>query len=216
MTLRTALHLIVRQSIHDNGQSLSPKRLTPLVIDPLPHAHRMGLIAVAVTSLLSVITTVGLFAFITYRLIYWRKYHSNYIGYNQYVILIYNLLIADFQEALGFFLSIQWAIQNSLTPASPVCPLQGWLLQIGDPASGIFVMAIGIHTFLIVVMGKKMSHRVFVSFVVGLWVFCLLLVLVPTSMYGKHTFAPSGAWVRTLLVPVICAILTTCDTVLDR
>ncbi|EEP79684.1 conserved hypothetical protein [Uncinocarpus reesii 1704] len=194
MPLRAALQLMVQQRSIDHGGIVTARRMTPMVIDPLPTPHRNGLIAIGVTSLLSAITTVGLFVFITYRLIFWRKYHSAYIGFNQYIILIYNLLIADFQEALGFLLSVQWAAQNSITHDSFVCPVQGWLLQIGDPASGIFVLAIAIHTFLIVVMGRKMSHRVFVWFVVGLWIFCLALVLVPTALYGRKTFAPSGAW----------------------
>ncbi|WEW56776.1 hypothetical protein PRK78_002229 [Emydomyces testavorans] len=194
MVLRGVLEFLVRQRSIDDGHAIAPRRFTPLTIDPLPPAHRRGLIAIGITSLLSVITTVGLFLFITYRLIFWRKYHSAYIGYNQYIILIYNLLIADFQEALGFLLSLEWVARNSLSNESRMCPIQGWLLQIGDPSSGIFVMAIAIHTFVIVVLGRKMSHRVFVSFVVGLWAFCLLLVVIPTAMHGRKTFSPSGAW----------------------
>ncbi|EER27098.1 hypothetical protein CPC735_024340 [Coccidioides posadasii C735 delta SOWgp] len=194
MILRTALHFILEQRRIDDGHAIIQRRMTPKVIDPLPVSHRRGLIAVGVTSLLSAISTVGLFLFITYRLVFWRKQHPNYIGFNQYIILIYNLLIADFQEALGFLLSIEWIARNHISVESPTCPAQGWLLQIGDPASGIFVTAIAVHTFLLVVMGRKMSHRTFIFFVVGLWAFCLLLVLTPTAMYGRKTFAPSGAW----------------------
>ncbi|KAI1967123.1 hypothetical protein LOZ58_000619 [Ophidiomyces ophidiicola] len=194
MILRAALQFIVEQRSAEDVPSIGPRRITPLVIDPLPSAHRNGLIAVAVASLISALTTAGLFIFITHRLIFWRKYHSSYIGYNQYIILIYNLLIADLQVALGFLLSLQWAVQNSISFKDATCPVQGWLLQIGDPASGIFVLAIALHTFSIVVLGKKMSHPVFICFVALLWVFCLLLVLIPISMYGKNTFAPSGAW----------------------
>ena len=65
-----------------------------LDIDPLPTAQQRGLIAVAVMALLSFIATGTLLAFITYRLIFWKSSYSRYIGYNQYIILIYTLRIA--------------------------------------------------------------------------------------------------------------------------
>ncbi|KMU91569.1 hypothetical protein CIHG_09379 [Coccidioides immitis H538.4] len=207
MILRTALHFILEQRRIDDGHAIIQRRMTPKIIDPLPVSHRRGLIAVGVTSLLSAISTVGLFLFITYRLVFWRKQHPNYIGFNQYIILIYNLLIADFQEALGFLLSIEWIARNHISVDSPTCPAQGWLLQIGDPASGIFVTAIAVHTFLLVVMGRKMSHRTFIFFVVGLWGFCLLLVLTPTAMHGRKTFAPSGAWLSVVYFCVAGALI---------
>ncbi|KAK2746845.1 hypothetical protein FQN57_002887 [Myotisia sp. PD_48] len=177
-----------------SGPLLAPRRITPLAISPLPPAHRNGLIAVGVASLLSAITTVGLFIFITYRLIFWRKYHTTYIGYNQYIILIYNLLLADLQVALGFLLSLHWVAVDSIHSTSRVCPVQGWLLQIGDPSSGLFVLAIAVHTFATVLLGRKPSHRVLVWSVIGLWGFCLTLVMVPTIRHGEHTYVPSGAW----------------------
>ncbi|PGH03606.1 hypothetical protein AJ79_07335 [Helicocarpus griseus UAMH5409] len=181
-------------SNHLDARSLAPRRVTPLTIDPLPKEHRRGLIAVGITSLLSTIATAGLFIFITYRLIFWRRYYKSYIGYNQYIILIYNLLLADFQQAVGFLMALHWAVKDSITNQSPICFLQGWLLQIGDPSSGLFVLAIAVHTFAIVLMGRKLSHRQFVACVCGVWAFATVLVLIPTLRHGKHAYVPSGAW----------------------
>lgn len=190
------MNLVRRLALALAQHGSAPDDFTPPIISPLPQAHRNGLIAVSIAGLLSTITTVALFSFITYHLVYWRKFHSTYIGYNQYIILIYNLLIADFQEAVGFLLSFHWVVRNDLTFESPVCFAQGWLLQIGDPASGLWVLAIAVHTFATVLLGRKLSHRVFVWSVVGLWTFCLLLVLVPVGMSGSRAFGPTGAWVR--------------------
>ncbi|OAX78960.1 hypothetical protein ACJ72_06727 [Emergomyces africanus] len=180
-------------SYHE-ARSLAPRRVTPFTIDPLPAEHRRGLIAVGVTSLLSTIATGVLFCFFTYRLIYWRKYYSTYIGYNQYIILIYNLLLADFQQAVGFLLALHWAITNRISVDSRVCFAQGWLLQIGDPSSGLFVFAIAVHTFGMVLMGRKLSHRWFIVCVCGVWAFAVLLTLIPTLRHGNRAYVPSGAW----------------------
>ncbi|PGG98108.1 hypothetical protein AJ80_09580 [Polytolypa hystricis UAMH7299] len=194
--LWTSMGLAAR-SENDNYNalhSLSPRRETILAIDPLPRGHRQGLIAVGVTAVLSCITTAIAFIFITHRLIFWRKYFTSYIGYNQYVILIYNLLIADFQQALGFALALEWVRHDSITSASPMCFMQGWLLQLGDPSSGLFVLSIAVHTFATVMMGRKLSNRAFVLCVIGVWAFSVVLVLIPTIRHGRSTYVPSGAW----------------------
>jgi hypothetical protein len=39
-----------------------------------------------------------------------------------------------------------------------------------------------------------MSHKVFISFVVGVWGFIAIIVIIPLAMYGADVFVPSGAW----------------------
>ncbi|OGE52644.1 hypothetical protein PENARI_c009G01923 [Penicillium arizonense] len=165
-----------------------------LDIDPLPLIQREGLIAISIMAFLSLIATATLLAFITFRLIFWRSSYKRYIGYNQYIILIYNLILADFQQALAFILNLRWILTDKIESGTPACFLQGFWLQVGDPGSGLFVLAIAFHTFLLVVWGKKMSHKVFVSFVVGIWIFIALIVIIPLGMYGADVFVPSGAW----------------------
>ncbi|KAK2755584.1 hypothetical protein FQN54_006524 [Arachnomyces sp. PD_36] len=182
----------------DSGQSLSIRE-TPgdeqlLYIDPLPEDHRRGLIAIVVLAFLSVIATASLLGFLTFRLIFWRRYYKRYMGYNQYIILIYNLLLADFQQAIGFFLSIVWVAKDSIHAPSATCFIQGWTLQIGDPASGMFVLTIAVHTFFMVFMGKRISHRMFVGCLVASWAFMALLVIIPTAKHGVTTYVPAGAW----------------------
>ena len=174
---------------------LVPRGTTPRIIDPLPDEHRRGLIGVGVASLISTVTTSVLFLFFTWRLIFWRRYYDTYLGYNQYIILIYNLLLADLQEALGWLMSLHWVNKNSISYHTRVCFAQGWLLQIGDPASGLFVLAIAVHTFVTVFWGRKIRHRTFVACLIGLWIFCLGIVIVPLALWGSQTFAPTGPWV---------------------
>ncbi|KAL3475215.1 G protein-coupled glucose receptor regulating Gpa2-domain-containing protein [Aspergillus californicus] len=163
-------------------------------IDPLPHDHRRGLIAVFVMAILSTIACLLLIGFITFRLIFWRAHHHRYIGYNQYIILIYNLVIADIQQSLAFLICAKWVKENKVEADTAACFLQGFWLQIGDPASGIFVLAIAFHTFYLVALGRKLSYKVFVSIVIGLWVFVAILVIIPIASHGSQVFVPSGAW----------------------
>ncbi|KAL4874637.1 G protein-coupled glucose receptor regulating Gpa2-domain-containing protein [Aspergillus karnatakaensis] len=163
-------------------------------IDPLPEDHRRGLIAVFVMAILSTVATLVLIGFITYRLVFWRSNYQRYIGYNQYIILIYNLVIADIQQSLAFLICAKWYAENKIEASSAACFLQGFWLQIGDPASGIFVLAIAFHTFYLVAMGRKLSYKAFVSIVIGLWVFVAILVIIPLASHGADVFVPAGAW----------------------
>jgi len=164
-------------------------------IDPLPYKHHQGLIAVSVMAILSFIATLVLLGFITYRMLFWRSNYARYIGYNQYIVLIYNLVLADLQQSLAFLICIKWIAEDKISADTAACFLQGLWLQIGDPASGLFVLAIAIHTFLLVAMGRKLSHRVFVAGVVGIWAFIAILVIVPLAVHGRYVLIPSGAWV---------------------
>ncbi|KAL6230099.1 hypothetical protein BDW75DRAFT_79431 [Aspergillus navahoensis] len=199
MSLFKALHSLAGNN--DGSHPLFPRVAyvegdvgSGLDINPLPEEHRKGLVAVFVMAILSTVATFMLILFITYRLIFWRGNYQRYIGYNQYVVLIYNLVIADIQQSLAFLICAKWYADNKISRNTAACFLQGFWLQVGDPASGIFVLAIAFHTFYLVALGKKLSYRVFVSIVIGLWVFVAILVIIPIAAHGRYVFTPSGAW----------------------
>ncbi|EZF71485.1 hypothetical protein H105_06440 [Trichophyton soudanense CBS 452.61] len=147
---------------------------------PLLRIHYRYFPLVVTIALMSLIATVCSFAIITYRLVFWRRFSATYLGYNQYVILIYNLIIADMQTAGGAIMTLHW--------------YRGWLFQEGVPTSGLFVSAIAIHTFITVVLGRKLKYRTFVCCVVVIWMFALFLTVLPIIMEGKHAYVNSGAW----------------------
>ncbi|CAI7585922.1 unnamed protein product [Penicillium glandicola] len=164
-----------------NDHSLAARLTGSVELDiDLPQAHRRGLIAITAMALMSLIATSTLLAFITYRLIFWRGSYTRYIGYNQYIILIYNLVLADFQQSLAFIICLKWILKDKIKSGTVGCFLQGMWLQIGDPGS--------------VVWGRKMSYKFFVCFVVGIWGFVALMVVIPLAMHGGDVFVPSGAW----------------------
>lgn len=171
----------------------------PNSLDPMTDVYKVGLIPVGVFAMMSLVSVSSLLAFITYRLISWRKYSKEFIGYNQYVILIYNLLLADLQQSIAFTITFHWLrLDKILAPTAP-CFIQAWFLHIGDVSSGFFVLAIAVHTWLGVVKGYRMSYFWFVTVILAIWAASLLLTILGPAMHGNRFFARAGGWVRPLL-----------------
>lgn len=147
-----------------------------------------------IAGLLSAVSTLGLLLFITYRMIYWRRYYEQPMIKNQVFVLIYNLLLADFQQSIAFIISFYWLSHNKIVGPSPWCSAQGWFIQIGDTSSGLWVFSIGLHTFVNLVLRKIVSQRVFFAWVCGVWAFCFgISAAGPIKI--KNIFVPTAAWV---------------------
>jgi hypothetical protein len=162
----------------------------------LPNANllddtiRQGLIPVSIFACLSVLSTTTLLLWITYRLVWRHDYRS------QYVILIYNLLLGDLQQSLSFIISMHWLQLGRIDSPSKSCFAQGWLINMGDMSSGFFVLAIALHTWYSVVLGRKVSNTAFTSGIIGIWIFSLLLTFLGPALHGSKYFVRAGAWVR--------------------
>lgn len=167
-------------------------------LDPLPLDIRNGMISMGIFGLISSLSTLSLMGFITYRMIFWKQYYNHPIHLNQIFVLIYNLLLADFQQALSFVFSFYWISHNKLVGPSPACFAQGWLIQIGDVSSGLWVLAIAVHTFVNLVVQKTIPQRTFVIAVVSVWAFCLFLTAIGPIRSNDDFFVPAGAWVCAL------------------
>lgn len=152
-------------------------------------------VAMATIGLCSWLSTFSLLAFLTYRFIFWQRYYKQPLARNQYVVLIYNLL-ADLQQATAFMISYHWIDKGVVQAPSAACVLQGWWIQIADPGSGLFVLAIAMHTGAVVLRGRQLEFRNFVLCIVALWCFILLLGFVPVGLFGSRTFVISeSGWV---------------------
>ncbi|GKZ17671.1 hypothetical protein AbraIFM66951_009653 [Aspergillus brasiliensis] len=156
-------------------------------------SDRAGFIAMGVIALFSFISALGLLSFLTYRFIFWRKYYKRPLAENQYVVLIYNLLLVDLQQATAFLICLHWVAKGHVYYPSAPCVLQGWWIQTGDPGSGLFVLAIALHTCAVVLRGRQLPYPIFVASVVALWLFIIILGLIPVGMFGSETFVISEA-----------------------
>lgn len=163
-------------------------------IDHLPLELRNGLVAMGYFGLLSSISTLILLVFITWRMVFWRKFYDQPISKSQMFILIYNLLLADLQQSLSFLISFHWLTQDEIVP-SKACFAQGWLIQVGDVSSGLWVLAIAIHTGINLAWGKSVTSICFVCGIVFIWAFTLILTILGPLLHGEKVFTPAGAWV---------------------
>ncbi|TKA68081.1 hypothetical protein B0A55_09315 [Friedmanniomyces simplex] len=177
--------------IHVDGHLYFPP---PYSAAPLSASLHRGLIAIGSLALLSVISTLTLICFIAYRFATWRMHYRTFLGYNQYVVLVLNLLLADLQQSSGFIISWHWFRGDRILAPSSACFAQGWLIHSGDVASGLFVLAIAIHTFYTAVYGRRVGNRGFAVCVVGLWAFAYLLTGTGVGMHGDKYFVRAGAW----------------------
>ncbi|CAG5179636.1 uncharacterized protein ALTATR162_LOCUS9385 [Alternaria atra] len=172
------------------------KRYSPFPnsLDPLTPSFKQGLIPVALCAMLSLISVTALLVFITHRLISWRRHYKAYVGYNQYVILIYNLLLADLLQSIAFSISFHWLRLNRIVAPTAPCFIQAWFMHLGDVASGFFVLAIAIHTWMSVVKGYRMPYRRFVVAILFIWLAALTLTVLGPAMFGNRFFARAGGW----------------------
>ncbi|KAK3674294.1 hypothetical protein LTR78_005763 [Recurvomyces mirabilis] len=166
----------------------------PYSLHPLPNDLRNGLIPVGLFALLSVVSTLTLICFIAWRFATWRLHYRTFLGYNQYVVLVLNLLLADLQQSSGFLISFHWYRVDEIMAPSSACFAQGWLIHSGDVGSGLFVLAVAVHTFYTAVYGRRISNKMFASGIVGLWTFAYFLTAVGVGMHGDKYFVKAGAW----------------------
>lgn len=71
---------------------------------------------------------------------------------------MFDLLLADFLQSLAFLIYIQCIHANKIESGTPACFLQGLLVQVGDPGSGLFLPAIVLHALLLVVWGYRQQR----------------------------------------------------------
>lgn len=103
-------------------------------LSPLPPYLHRGLISVSSLGLISFVCSTSLFLYLTYRFISWtldRRNRRSVYRTNQFLVLIYNLLLADIQQSLAFSLNISAVTHNAINVDMPTCWAQGWFLSTG-------------------------------------------------------------------------------------
>lgn len=143
---------------------------------------------------------------------------------NQFLILIYNLMIADMHQAGAFLLSARWVAADGIIVSRPTCFVQGFFDSNGDLSSSLFITTIAIHTYLSVLKDYRPSQRVLYSILAGIWIFTYSMSLIPmlvtkNGMGHGGYYVRSGPWVshshktvtpKTISIYHKVAKLTTC------
>ncbi|KAI2783391.1 G protein-coupled glucose receptor regulating Gpa2-domain-containing protein [Daldinia loculata] len=153
-----------------------------------------GLLAIGTLATISLIFTSALLSFISWRMITWKSHYASAVGRNQSVVLIYQLILADFLQSLGFMISFHWVAERQIIGPNGTCFAQGWLIQLGDVASAFFVLSIAIHTTYQVIISKSLSYKSFMYSVLGIWGLSLLLTSLAPMIGGRFVFQRAGVW----------------------
>lgn len=158
---------------------------------PLPPHIHPWLRAVVVLGFISFFASISLLFLLAYKLVIWKIKSKRS---NQFVILIFNLLWADIQQALAFLLNVEWLRLGSVEVHNPICFAQGWLVSTGDLGSGVWCFAIGLHTFASVILDFRLQPKYFYATIVALWVFIVGVSSIPVGLYGNDLYVRSGVW----------------------
>ncbi|XDG09698.1 hypothetical protein ABKA04_009313 [Annulohypoxylon sp. FPYF3050] len=153
-----------------------------------------GLLVIGTLAAISLLFTSALLSFITWRMVTWKSHYSAPVSRNQSIVLIYQLILADLIQALGFLISFHWVAERRITGPNSSCFAQGWLIQLGDVGSSFFVLAIAIHTTYQVILSKSLSHRAFVACVLGVWGLSVGLTSLAPIIGGRYVFMRAGVW----------------------
>lgn len=125
---------------------------------------------------------------------------------NPFPILVYNLLLADMQEAMAYGLSIHWLSEDGIFAPSSVCWAQGWFGSVSNLGASLFLSAISVTTFCTIVLGYKPSRRVLYAVITCIWLFTygintagVLCAMrsTPVVKMGEAYFMRANVWVRT-------------------
>ncbi|KAJ4374128.1 hypothetical protein N0V83_002869 [Neocucurbitaria cava] len=147
--------------------------------------------AVVSLGFISFFASVSLLFILTYKIVSWQIKSKRS---NQFVILIFNLLWADIQQALAFLLNVEWLRLGSLEVQNPVCFAQGWLVSTGDLGSGVWCFVIGLHTFASVILNFRLRPRYFYLTIFLLWAFILGVSSIGLGLHHENFYVRSGVW----------------------
>ena len=178
--------------------SLEDGTLDTSTLDPLPPVLKRGLIAVSFLGFLSFVSSSSLLFYLTHKFVMWRLRGQASKGYNQFLLLIYNLLIADIQQSLAFLLTLRWLAEDKIDVQTSTCWAEGWFVSTGDLASGVWIFAIALHTFFAIIKGKKLPYSIFLSAIIMLWLFIYAMAIVGVASHKEDFYVRAGAWVRAI------------------
>ncbi|KAL8404286.1 hypothetical protein RB594_009225 [Gaeumannomyces avenae] len=116
---------------------------------------------------------------------------------NQFLILVYNLVLADLQQAAGFTISLAWPAAGQARSGGQLCWMQGWFISVGDLGSSLFICAIAIHTYLAIIRDYRLPSWAFYLAIGLLWGLNYLAVILGIVIH-RCKAAPGGLYVRVM------------------
>ncbi|KAG8783630.1 hypothetical protein FRC15_004810 [Serendipita sp. 397] len=156
-----------------------------------------GVLAVSIASIISVIAIISLLIAIVISIIRnWRlpetdkrrdKRHQ-FIRSHAGIYFIC-MLLSTLTFTLGFSLSLYWAIRGRITFGT-FCTIQAALKQFGNVATALWVLAIAIHTFVIVFLQLRVAKWVGWTGFAIVWILSAAVVIAGPLIYTTKEMGP--------------------------
>ena len=171
-------------------------KIWPAYISPLPAEYRYGMVAIVVCAVLSTIATASLAIYLGYRIVYRRRRR---LAQSQLSILLFNLMIADLKQTIGYLLTAHWLQIDAMDGNDSVCWAQGWLLTIGNLGSALFAFTIALYTFVYITFKFQLRTIWFYFFVVFLWTCVYGVAIWGAGVNARGYFRPEALVVSCLV-----------------
>ncbi|KAL0261659.1 hypothetical protein SLS55_003089 [Diplodia seriata] len=175
------------------GQNVADMAPESASLSPLTHVITRGLTAIVVFSAMSLVSSFILLLFLA-RTLFSRWHRKAHGVQNQFLFLIFNLLLADLQQAIAFFINIEWLLRDAIDVDSPSCYAQGWFVSVGDLASGWWAVAIGLHTFACIALSYRIDTYTFYTACASIWALVFLAAILGVATHTEDFYVRAGAW----------------------
>lgn len=158
-----------------------------------------AMFALILLSYTSVLATGGIIVLIIYRIpngILRTQRRSSM--HSATLLIIFQILLADFIQSLGFFMSVHWLADMAIYGDDPLCSIQGFTINLGDMASAFFVLFMAVQTYFHLVRERTIPQIWVYVTIIFVWAISLILSSLGPVL-RKGYFEPTGAWVSHIL-----------------
>lgn len=133
---------------------------------------------------------------------------------NPFLTYLYNLVIADMAQSLGYMLSLVWIAEDGVYVPSNTCWSQGWFTNVGTIGPAVFLIIISIHTYLTVVWAYRPPPNVVHGIVAFAWILAFAIPSIPVGITRNGSefggwYVRVHCWVS-LFPPVMNSLLASC------
>lgn len=167
----------------------------PFSVEALSNSQRAGMVGITVFAFLSITVITCALSLIVYNRVTKGK-----AKHGQFVTLIVNLLVADLLQALSFVLELHWLIEGGIFAPNLKCEVQGFLLNLGDVSSGLFILCIAAFTSWVSWRGPTVRDRDLHIIVALVWIISIVVTIIGPLQHGQKFFTAAGNWVSSIVV----------------
>jgi len=99
------------------------------------------------------------------------------------------MLLTTLTFTVGFMLSIVWAVEGKITFGMS-CSVQAALKQFGNVATALWVLALAVHTFVVVFLQLRVPDWVFAIIIGLVWILSAAITVAGPLFFTTEEMGP--------------------------